>query len=125
MLLEEAKKNIVKDSTSDSGTSSQSTEDKKKSGYIQVKSRTGSTEDSVTQQSVPAAATSVTPQAAVLVGPNGRRLSKNGERTSTPPRKILPKADTSDVSGKQNVVSPIVTGQNIPTNQVCIKITYP
>ena len=25
------------------------------------------------------------------IGPNGRRLSKNGERTATPPRKILPK----------------------------------
>ena len=28
---------------------------------------------------------------AASIGPNGRRLSKNGERTSTPPRKILPK----------------------------------
>jgi|688.fasta_scaffold873182_2 hypothetical protein len=28
---------------------------------------------------------------AAPIGPNGRRLSKNGERTSTPPRKILPK----------------------------------
>jgi len=32
-----------------------------------------------------------------LIGANGRRLSKNGERssTSTPPRKILPKTSDS------------------------------
>ena len=36
----------------------------------------------------------------VLIGPNGRRLSQNGNgdqrRTSTPPRKILPKSDAAE-----------------------------
>ena len=36
----------------------------------------------------------------VLIGPNGRRLSQNGandqRRTSTPPRKILPKSDAPE-----------------------------
>ena len=56
--------------------------------------------------------------AASLNGPSGRRLSKTGsERTSTPPRKILPKATTelsSDGGPQRSTASPVAV--NVTTS---------
>ena len=93
-----------------------------KTGYIQIKKRSASVDQhsmggAVLAQApvlkeikppvpmpVPAAAVvaavPIGGTVPVLIGPNGRRLSQNGtneqRRTSTPPRKILPKSDAPD-----------------------------
>ena len=55
----------------------------------------------------------------VLIGPNGRRLSQNGandqRRTSTPPRKILPKSDAPDgVKGPGVQVATAAVSSHLP-----------
>ncbi len=89
MLLEEAKKNMGPgDSASSTPNSRPESEERitisQKTGYIQVKPRKSTDQASSDEITVIAASPA-------MIGPNGRRLSKGGERTSTPPRKILPK----------------------------------
>ena len=64
-----------------------------KTGYISVKPRI-SVENSVDEPSVEPSSPA---RRSSLSGPNGRRLSKSSDgRTSTPPRKILPKTDETE-----------------------------
>ena len=57
----------------------------------------------------------------VLIGPNGRRLSQNGandqRRTSTPPRKILPKSDAPEkgaVAAAAQVAATAAVSSHLP-----------
>ena len=110
-LLEEAKKDITTKPTSSTSNDSaskiaplSSTNEtdrlsaSKISGYIQVKGRnsTDQAEEGTTSSPAPASVTA----AGAIVG-QVRRLSKNGERTSTPPRKILPKTDLQEISQRK------------------------
>ncbi|TRY61383.1 hypothetical protein TCAL_01483 [Tigriopus californicus] len=93
MLLEEAKRKIgttPPDANNSAETESTTNEPderitiSQRTGYIQVKPRKSIDQMSGDERSH-------TP--GTLIGPDGRRLSKTGERTATPPRKILPKGD--------------------------------
>ncbi len=118
MLLEEAKKKIA--TTTDSNASPASSQASagcstttrepcqnvdseeritisQRTGYIQVKKHRSKSVDLASEE-----VTVLNPQQigpAASIGPNGRRLSKNGERTATPPRKILPKSDLQSSGG--------------------------
>merc|ERR1719264_1983183 len=63
---------------------------------------------------VPIASGGIVTGSPVLIGPNGRRLSQNGandqRRTSTPPRKILPKSDTPEIVATAAISSHLPLG---------------
>lgn len=92
VLLEEAKRKIgttppaanAMEAESSTNESDERITISQRTGYIQVKPRKSIDQLSGDERSH-------TPGS--LIGPDGRRLSKTGERTATPPRKILPKGD--------------------------------